>query len=155
MNKISEIYSTFFYVGYSKYAPGTIGSIISIILIYILNNLLSHFYFITLFFILLIISLKLIDVFSSNIEKYDAKEIIIDEFLGIYLIFIFWEFYNNINHYINLLIILFLFRFFDIFKIYPANLVDKKMKNSLGVMLDDFIASIYTIIIIYIINAYY
>ena len=30
-------------------------------------------------------------------------------------------------------------------KIFPANLIDKKMLNSLGVILDDIIAGIYTV----------
>ena len=46
-----------------------------------------------------------------------------------------------------------LFRFFDIVKPFPINIVDKKMKNGLGVMLDDIIAGIYSTIVIYIIYA--
>ena len=43
-----------------------------------------------------------------------------------------------------------LFRFFDIVKPFPINIVDKKMKNGLGVMLDDIIAGAYSAITIYI-----
>ena len=39
-----------------------------------------------------------------------------------------------------------LFRFFDILKPYPINIIDKKMKNGLGIMLDDIIAGIYSTI---------
>ena len=41
-----------------------------------------------------------------------------------------------------------LFRFFDIFKPYPISLVDKKMKNGLGVVLDDILAGLFTLIVI-------
>ena len=44
-----------------------------------------------------------------------------------------------------------LFTFFDILKPYPINLIDRKIKNGLGVMLDDIVAGIFTTIIIYII----
>ena len=44
-----------------------------------------------------------------------------------------------------------LFRIFDIFKPYPINVIDKKVKNGLGVMLDDIVAGIYATIIVIII----
>ena len=59
-----------------------------------------------------------------------------------------------INNQVTLLLIFVLFRFFDVTKIFPANIIDKKMKNALGVLLDDIIASIYTIIFIYMLNVY-
>ena len=43
-----------------------------------------------------------------------------------------------------------LFRIFDIFKPYPINVIDKKVKNGLGVMLDDIAAGIYATIIVII-----
>ena len=43
-----------------------------------------------------------------------------------------------------------LFRFFDIYKIFPINIVDKKMKNGLGIILDDILAGIYATITIVI-----
>ena len=44
------------------------------------------------------------------------------------------------------------FRFFDILKFFPANFIDKKYKNCMGVMLDDIIAGIQTTLLICIIN---
>jgi len=49
----------------------------------------------------------------------------------------------------------FLFRFFDILKPFPINIIDKKMKNGLGVVLDDIIAGIYTSITILIFGYVY
>ena len=37
------------------------------------------------------------------------------------------------------------FRLFDIIKPWPANLVDRRMKNGFGVMLDDLLAALYAI----------
>jgi len=39
---------------------------------------------------------------------------------------------------------------FDITKPYPVNIIDKKMKNGLGVMLDDVIAGVYSSVIVLI-----
>ena len=41
-----------------------------------------------------------------------------------------------------------LFRIFDILKPWPINQVDSKLKNALGVILDDVIAALYAGIII-------
>ena len=38
------------------------------------------------------------------------------------------------------------FRLFDILKPYPINYVDNNVKGSLGIMLDDILASFYTIL---------
>ena len=154
MFKLAQIFSTIFFIGNSKFIPGTIGSIISIILIFFLNKVVSYFIFISIFVIILFLSLIFIEIYSRSINKYDSKEIIIDEFLGIYLIMIFFPFYSSLKEIINILLIFLIFRFFDIIKIFPANWIDKNIKNSFGVICDDLIASIYTIIIILLINFY-
>jgi len=46
------------------------------------------------------------------------------------------------------------FRIFDIFKPYPINLIDKKIKNGLGVILDDIIAGIYAALVLFVISLY-
>ena len=47
-----------------------------------------------------------------------------------------------------------LFRLFDIFKIFPANYIDKNLKNGYGVIMDDIIAGIYTILTLVILNVF-
>ena len=44
-----------------------------------------------------------------------------------------------------------LFRLFDVWKPYPINYVDNNVKGSLGIMLDDIIASVYSITVLCII----
>ena len=44
-----------------------------------------------------------------------------------------------------------LFRFFDIWKPFPISYVDNNIKGSLGIMLDDIVASLYSIIILILI----
>ena len=77
------------------------------------------------------------------IKKPDPGEIVIDEVLGMMLVMIVvpqdpkWA-----------LLAFILFRTFDIFKPWPINKVDRKLKNALGVILDDFLAAVYSGIII-------
>lgn len=40
------------------------------------------------------------------------------------------------------------FRFFDILKVWPANWVDKSLKNGFGVMLDDLVAALFSIVVL-------
>ena len=155
MNKISQIISTLFFIGYIKWAPGTIASFFSLIIIIFLNSVINNNEFIILFFCILLVSIICIKIYSKSTIEHDAKEIVIDEFLGIYFITIFsYDLKILNNEFIKIFLILFLFRIFDIIKPYPANLIDKKMKNSYGIILDDIIAGVYTIIILILINAF-
>ena len=72
----------------------------------------------------------------------------------IYLIIIFSQNFNSFNEILKIFLILILFRFFDIVKPFPANWIDKNMKSSYGILLDDIIAGIYTIIVLFLINVF-
>ena len=156
MKKITKIFLSIFYIGYINFAPGTWASLASIIIMFLFFELLSIpllisiFFFIALFFI----SVFLINYFSSFDNSKDSKHIVIDELLGIYTIFFFYEFIYIYNHIITLILIFLFFRFFDIIKIFPANFIDQKFKNGYGVILDDIIAAIYTILTLVILNVF-
>ena len=158
MIKLTNLFVSLFYSGYIKTLPsGTFGSFISIIILFpiIKLNTISLELFILGFIIIFLLSLYFIKEFSSYTQSHDSKIIVIDEFLGIYLILIFFDYIQIINSYVSVFLIFILFRFFDIVKIFPANLIDKNLKNALGVILDDLIAALYTIITLYILNAFY
>ena len=155
MNKISQIFSTLFFIGYVKWAPGTFGSIFSLITIIFLHNIVNKNEFIILFICIFLIATICIKIYSKSVNKHDAKEIVIDEFLGIYLIIIFSYDYKIFNNeFVKILLILLFFRIFDILKPFPANWIDKNMKNSYGIILDDIVAGIYTIITLALINVF-
>ena len=73
MNKISQILSTLFYVGYFKWFPGTLGSLFSLIIIFFLKINLSLLLFIFLFFIIFIISMILISIYSNSINNIEKN----------------------------------------------------------------------------------
>ena len=155
MNKISQIFSTLFFIGYVKWAPGTFGSFFSLITIIFLHNIVNKNEFIILFICILLMATICIKIYSKSVNKHDAKEIIIDEFLGIYLIIICsYDFKIFNNEFVKILLILLFFRIFDILKPFPANWIDKNLKNSYGIILDDIVAGIYTIITLALINVF-
>ena len=155
MSKISQIFSTLFFIGYVKWAPGTIGSLFSLIIIILLHNIVNKNEFIILFICIFLMATICIKIYSKSVNKHDAKEIVIDEFLGIYFIIIFsYDFKILNNEFVKIFLIFLFFRIFDIIKPFPANWIDKKIKNSYGVILDDIIAGAYTTITLALINVF-
>ena len=154
MNKIISIFPTLFGIGYSPIVPGTIGSIFSIVFLYFLIQFVSYSFLVIIFLIIFFTSLKLIEKYSNLLKSHDSSKIVIDEFLGIFLIILFYDYLKFANDFIMFLLILLLFRFFDVLKVFPINWVDKNIKNSFGVVLDDLLAGVYSIIVLYSINVF-
>ena len=143
MKNFTKYFATLFGIGFIPLAPGTFGSLFAIFIWYVFIDLFSIFYFIALFFFILSVSFYLTDIYLDNYKKKDPSEVIVDEFLGqsIPLLFIV-----NFNIY-EVLIAFVTFRFFDIYKIYPINKIED-LKGSYGVILDDIVAGIYSLIIL-------
>ena len=88
------------------------------------------------------------------IEKPDPGEIVIDEVIGQMLPLLAIPIYETLYllpkvYYCFSAFLL--FRLFDIWKPFPINYVDNNITGPLGIMLDDILAGIYTIIILSII----
>lgn len=152
MNNLSKIYISMFGIGFIKFAPGTIGSIVSLIFYYLTLNLINLYIIFFIFIFVFLFALKFIKIYSKIVNQNDSSNIVIDEFLGITFIMLFYDQIMLINNYVTFTLIFLLFRFFDIFKLFPANWIDKNIKNSWGVILDDIFAGIYTIISFFLLN---
>ena len=151
MNNVAIQLITMFGIGRISKIPGTIASFVTCLFYFfciILN--INIIFLLIAFFIILILSIIFINKYSSNFTEIDAKEIVIDEFLGqsipIFLLYHPIQKGDPESAWLYLLIYFILFRFFDILKPFPINLVDKKMKNGFGVVLDDLLAGIYVLI---------
>ena len=156
MINFTNIFVSIFYIGYIRYAPGTWGSLASLGIIFFLFNIINIplSILIILFVFLFFLSNYLINFFSSITNSHDSKHIVIDEFLGIFFIFLFYDVIFIYNNYITCLLIFVCFRIFDVFKIFPANYFDKQLYSGFGVILDDIIAGMYTILTMIIINVF-
>ena len=88
----------------------------------------------------------------KNFEDSDPQEIVIDEFIGQSIPIILFEVFHgdrNYSAYEALQIYLWfflLFRIFDGLKPFPIDYVDKKFKNSFGILFDDILAGIYVVL---------
>ena len=154
MFNFSKFFISLFFIGTIPYAPGTFGSFFTLIFFYSIIDSMNAISLVLIFFIIFLISLFLINYYSKKTETHDDKKIVIDEFLGILFILIFYHYYQFTNNLFMFIIIFLLFRFFDILKPFPINWIDNNFKNSLSVILDDVIAGLYTLIILYLFYAF-
>lgn len=139
-NCIIKILTTFFYLGYLPFAPGTFASLAGIFLFYLIKGDILLNVLLTL--LLLFLGFSLTTKAERLFNKKDARCIVIDEVSGQLLALIF------IPYDIRLVIISFiLFRLFDIIKPYPSNRL-QDLPGSLGIMYDDIVAGLYTNIIL-------
>jgi phosphatidylglycerophosphatase A len=156
MKIFTKLFVSVFYIGYVKFASGTWGSLAAILILFPIIKFtpLSFELLIIIFVIMFFISNLCINYFSNLTNSSDSKHIVIDELLGIFIILIFYDLIFIYNDFLTLFLIFFIFRLFDIVKLFPANYVDKNFKNGYGVILDDIIAGIYTIFTLMILNVF-
>ena len=134
--RISEIIGTVFYVGRFPFAPGTMGSLVALLVWYLLKPSIIDPLFLLItggvFFIGIAVSTVLIDTWNEK----DPKEIVIDEWVGM------WISLYLVPHTILWgLVAFFFFRVFDILKPGPVQVMDD-MDDAIGVMMDDVVAGI-------------
>ncbi len=147
---LSELFCTIFKIGNFKYMPGTLGSIIGIIIGLFIKNKLPITFYILIIFLICLISIIMINIYQTKVDsKEDRSEIIIDEFIGQQIPLFFIELTT-----LNIFLCFIFFRFFDILKIFPSNYIDRKFKSSYGIIADDLVAGLQALAIIYIINLY-
>jgi|TARA_B110000967_G_scaffold210057_1_gene270000 phosphatidylglycerophosphatase A len=148
MNYISSIFVTLFYIGKSPIAPGTLGSIAGILIWACLNYYLGLIGFIIFFIVYFIVSYILVNIYINKTKQDDPSEVICDEVIGQFIPLLI---IGSINEYYLIIFSFILFRFFDIYKIYPVNKAEK-LHGAFGVILDDVVAGIYALIFLFIIK---
>ena len=139
--RMQELLFTGLYTGYCPVGSGTAGSLLAF-LIYVIEYYLfgEISWAVNLVVVLIMIypSIKLGDSGEAFFKKNDPSEIVLDEIMGYWISVLFFPFSWNIA-----ILAFFLFRIADIIKPYPANMLQKS-KGGFGIMMDDFIAGIYT-----------
>ena len=150
---MNHLFITLFGIGNIKTAPGSFASFFTCIVIYILFHLVNLDKNIILLILLFIFLLSIIAIktYTKNFINKDPQEIVIDEFIGQSIPLYLYEISHDrdkdeFEAIIFYIIIFVLFRFFDIIKPYPINIIDTKFKNTYGILLDDILAGLYTVI---------
>ncbi len=138
MDKFSlrACFLTLFFSGYSKKAPGTIGSLVALllglpILIFSANTLFLGAIFIGL------IAIAQIDKEEEETNIHDSSYIVIDELVGMWLAMAI----SGLSLAGVILSFIF-FRIYDITKPSLIGKIDKEVKGGLGVVADDALAGV-------------
>jgi len=132
--------ATGFYSGYLPKAPGTWGSLVGLLLVYLLN------YFSLPVYLTVTVFLFMIGTFSAGeaekiLDNHDPGIVVIDEIVGMLIAMIAVPLSP-----LTMLLGFFLFRVFDIVKPFPVNIFDQRFHGGLGIMLDDMMAGIYSLL---------
>ncbi|MGL2851924.1 phosphatidylglycerophosphatase A family protein [Helicobacter pylori] len=138
MDKFSlrACFLTLFFSGYSKKAPGTIGSLVALllglpILIFSANTLFLGAIFVGL------IAITQIDKEEEETKRHDSSYIVIDELVGMWLAMAI----SGLSLAGVILSFIF-FRIYDITKPSLIGRIDKEVKGGLGVVADDALAGV-------------
>ncbi|GAA8023721.1 phosphatidylglycerophosphatase A [Helicobacter pylori] len=138
MNKFSlrACFLTLFFSGYSKKAPGTIGSFVALllglpVLIFSANTLFLAAVLIGL------IAIAQIDKEEEESKIHDSSYIVIDELVGMWLAMAI----SGLSLAGVILSFIF-FRIYDITKPSLIGKIDKEVKGGLGVVADDALAGV-------------
>lgn len=136
-------------LGYFPWAPGTIGTLAGLPAFWALSRLSAPLYALT-WLTLLVLSFWVAEQAGRIYGVTDDRRIVIDELVGYLVTVAFLPF----SWPAALLGFLF-FRFFDVVKIWPASWFDRRMKNGIGVVLDDVAAGIYAAIALHLCLAFF
>lgn len=135
--------ATVFGSGFSPFAPGTAGSILSLLILYWIFPASLPLQLVGLLFFtaLAVISSGFI---AEKTETKDPSIVVADEFVGMYATFLFCQrpFTPEV-----MIIGLVLFRIFDIWKPWPASRLET-LPGGFGIVLDDLVAGLYAMILL-------
>ncbi|MCS6983517.1 MAG: phosphatidylglycerophosphatase A [Leptospiraceae bacterium] len=140
MKKITEFLATGFYTGYIRPGPGSWGSWTALCLYVILARVLpfpAENIALVLAILSFFIGLVVAQEAAETLREKDPQCVVIDEFCGTFLTFVAVPF-----SYTGAILGFILFRFFDIAKPYPIQLL-QSWKGSLGILMDDVSAGLY------------
>ena len=153
IKNINTLFVTIFGLGKFPKIPGTFGSFITVILLYILFHVLNLSSNIVLIFLVIVFICSFFSIAAhiKHNKNKDPKEIIIDEFIGQSIPIYLYEISHGTEKSADEAMIFYaicfvLFRFFDIVKPFPVSFFDRNFKNSFGVIMDDVCAGFYVVL---------
>ncbi|OOF64815.1 phosphatidylglycerophosphatase A family protein [Rodentibacter pneumotropicus] len=134
--------------GLLRPAPGTWGSALGTLLGVILLVLLGTKTFLILTALCFVLGCYLCQKTADDMGVHDHGAIVWDEFVGVFIVLaaiptlsLPW-----------IVTVFVLFRFFDILKPFPIRFFDKKLESGFGIMVDDVLAAIYAVVVIFLIQ---
>ena len=139
-NFLIKSFVTVLGIGYLPFAPGTWATAVGVAIVYGLGSNLAVYTIVLL--VLLAFGVMASGVIEKQLNQKDPGIVVIDEVVGVMIALwglpLIWS---------VMICGFFLFRAFDMFKIYPINKLEAQ-SGGWGIMLDDCMAGVYTNIIL-------
>lgn len=133
-----RLWATWFYLGHAPKAPGTVGTLGAVPLVWLLAQM-GELTYMGIAFGLTIFAVFVAQLYEQQSNSHDAKEIVIDEVAGFVIAMTWvpltWQ---------SLVIGFAVFRFLDAVKPFPIGWMDRKIEGGLGVVADDVMAGVLT-----------
>ena len=143
----NRIFITFFGSGLSPIAPGTVGSLLALIIGLGLLQIIPMETFFMLTIVTTIIGIFEVNRYEKATDTHDDKSIVIDEVSGMWIAMIFaisvsYSMSFNYAYEVAVILSFISFRLFDIWKPSTIGVIDRRVKGGLGVMGDDILAGV-------------
>ncbi len=142
LNHPAHFFALGFGSGLAPKAPGTFGTIVGLPLFWLISSYTLNIQ-LTIIVALFTIGIYICDKTGKALGVADHGAIVWDEIVAMMLVLVFTPF-----TWLGWLVAFCLFRLFDIWKPYPICYFDAKLKNGFGVMFDDLLAAIYTLLVL-------
>ncbi len=139
MDQIAKILATFFGIGYFPLAPGTAATAAGIALAFALQG--SSWAYAVVVLVLFAVGVPVCGRVEKMLKQKDPGIVVLDEVVGVLIALAGLPMTWPVT-----ISVFFLFRAFDMFKIYPINRLETR-PGGWGIMLDDVMAGVYTNII--------
>ncbi len=141
MTNLLMALATGFYSGFLPVAPGTWGSLVGMLLFLPLSRLSLPAYIIVLL-ILFVVGFFAADAAEKIMDRPDPGQIVIDEIVGMLVTLT-----GAPVRFTPLILGFLIFRLFDIYKPFPVRWLDQHLRGGIGIMLDDVMAGIYSLVV--------
>jgi len=136
VEKLITVLATWFGCGFSPKAPGTVGTLGAIPLVYFFATLEPlHYMAVTLGFSA---CAMIVAQFFEAGGEHDPQEFVMDEVAG-FMVTMTWVPFT----WMGVLAGFLLFRLFDVWKPFPISYIDRKVKGGVGTVADDLVAGIF------------
>jgi phosphatidylglycerophosphatase A len=139
--------ATVFGAGFFPFWPGTFGSALALPLVYIMQPL-DPAAKVALYLVLFVVCVWAAQGAGRQFGEADHSAIVCDELWGMAVV---WEWTPGGSRWMAASFVA--FRVFDALKPWPISAIDREMKNGLGVMLDDGLAALASILAIWALHA--
>jgi phosphatidylglycerophosphatase A len=142
------VFGTWFGCGYSRFAPGTVGSLAAIAIAWLLSRAgFGRLHFFILAFALLYPAIRASSIVAAESGRKDPQIVVVDEVLGQWLTLA-----GALRFDLLTFALAFgLFRLFDIWKPPPIRLVEQ-IPGGAGIVLDDMMAGAYGALVLFLVG---